>query len=52
MDVNEVGRVSNRCSTKHILHVSLDHAQTHFIKYQLPDRPMFGAGVVFCDTDI
>jgi len=32
-------------------YVGLD-AGTHFTKYQLPDRPIFGAGAVFRDTVI
>jgi len=52
MDLTEVGKV---CLTaillRRILHVdALTH--THFTKYQLPDKPIFGAGVVFCDAAI
>ena len=51
MDVNEMGKV---CLTdalpRRILHVGLE-TLTHFTKYQVPDRPIFGASPVFRDTD-
>jgi len=58
VDVNEAGKV---CLTdaphRRILHVGLE-VPTHFTKYQLPDRPVFWAGVagasgvVFRDTSL
>jgi len=50
VDVNEVGKVCLAdAPPKRILHVGLDEL-THFTKYQLPDRPIFGAGAMFRDT--